>query len=146
MVFAPKVLACVAAALAITAVVFHANAEDSETSATTTTQTGINPFEGKPDAIEKGKSIYSNTCLFCHGANGMGARAPNLVKGMFRPNGGADDEIIFGVILGGRPGTIMGSFEGTLTTDEIWEVMAYLRAEARTQALQKGKKKRIPNP
>jgi len=121
-------------------------AEDAGTATPTESATGTNPFEGKPDAIEAGRSIYSNTCLFCHGANGMGARAPNLVKGIFRPVGGGDDATIFGIILGGRPGTIMGGFEGSLSPDEIWKVMAYLRDEGHKAALQKTKKKGPPNP
>ena len=121
-------------------------AEDASTTAPTESKKGANHIEGKPDAIEAGRSIYSNTCLFCHGANGMGARAPNLAKGIFRPVDGGDDATIFGIILGGRPGTIMGGFEGSLSPDDIWKVMAYLRDEGRKAALQKTKKKGPPNP
>ncbi|WP_295557786.1 c-type cytochrome [uncultured Hyphomicrobium sp.] len=93
-----------------------------------------NPLEGQAEAIEAGKSLYSNTCLFCHGPNGLGARAPNLVEGLFRPNGGADDTIVFDIILKGRPGTLMGGFEGTYTETEIWQVISYLRQEGIARA------------
>ncbi len=42
-------------------------------------------FEGDAAAIEAGRQLYGNTCLFCHGPKGVGARAPNLVEGMFQP-------------------------------------------------------------
>lgn len=102
-----------------------------------------NPLEGKPEAIEAGRQLYSNTCLFCHGANGLGARAPNLVEGLFRPVGGADDGIAFDIILKGRPNTLMGGFEGTYSEEEIWQVISYLRSEgiARASAGAGAKKK-----
>jgi mono/diheme cytochrome c family protein len=93
-----------------------------------------NPLEGKPEAVAAGKGLYSNTCLFCHGPNGLGARAPNLVEGLFRPNGGADDAIVFDIILKGRPGTLMGGFEGTYSEEEIWQVITYLRQEGISRA------------
>ncbi len=98
-----------------------------------------NPLEGQAEAIEAGKALYSNTCLFCHGPNGLGARAPNLVEGLFRPKGGADDTIVFDIILKGRPGTLMGGFEGMYSETEIWQVISYLRHEgiARTEAKSK---------
>lgn len=88
-----------------------------------------NPIEGQAEAIEAGKGLYSNTCLFCHGPNGLGARAPNLVEGLFRPNGGTDDAIVYDIILKGRPGTLMGGYDGTLSETEIWQVISYLRSE-----------------
>ena len=93
-----------------------------------------NPLEGKPEAIAAGKQLYSNTCLFCHGPNGLGARAPNLVEGYFRPEGGADDAIVYDIILKGRSGTLMGGFEGAFTEEEIWQVISYLRDEGLSRA------------
>lgn len=98
-----------------------------------------NPLEGQATAIEAGKALYSNTCLFCHGPNGLGARAPNLVEGWFRPNGGAGDTIVFDIILKGRPGTLMGGFEGAYSETEIWQVISYLRQEGITRAKPKSK-------
>ncbi len=102
----------------------------------------LNPLEGNAEAIEAGRQLYSNTCLFCHGAAGIGARAPNLVEGMFRPNGGADDAIAYGIILQGRPGTLMGGYDGTLSEDQIWQIISYLRSEGIKRA--EAKKKPAP--
>lgn len=101
----------------------------------------LQTYLSDPDAIEKGRQVYGNTCLFCHGAKGVGARAPNLVEGMFKP--GRDGEIpyAYDVILNGRPGTIMGSFSGTITEEEIWQVMAYLRDQGR-QVIEARKQRR----
>jgi mono/diheme cytochrome c family protein len=103
----------------------------------TEAHTQKNPLDGDPEAIQQGKSLYNNTCLFCHGSNGKGARAPNLVDGLFRPVDGADDAIVFEIILKGRPGTIMGGFEGTYDETQIWKIISYLRNEGREQRRRK---------
>jgi mono/diheme cytochrome c family protein len=89
---------------------------------------------GNADSIKKGQSLYGNTCLFCHGSKGVGARAPTLVKGGFKPNGNYSNEFFINTIRYGRPDTIMGSFETTLTHTEMWQVMAYLRDQAKQVA------------
>lgn len=100
----------------------------------------IKVLEVDADAVEKGRALYGNTCLFCHGPKGVGARAPNLVEGMFKP--GRDGEIPFahGVLMNGRPGTIMGSYKEILSQEEIWNVMAYLRSEG-TRVLEERKQR-----
>src|SRR3979411_570860 len=39
-----------------------------------------NPYEGKPNAVQVGKSLYARNCLSCHGKNGRGAgNVPSLL-------------------------------------------------------------------
>lgn len=109
-------------------------AEDASTAETVEAHATKNPYEGDPEAIKQGQSLYNNTCLFCHGSKGKGARAPNLVEGLFRAVDGADDAIIYDIILKGRPGTIMGGFEGTFSENQIWQIISYLRQEGLEQS------------
>ena len=92
---------------------------------------------GNPESIEAGRAKYSNTCLFCHGPKGVGARAPTLVANGFAPGGVNDNKYFFTIIKYGRLGTIMGAFEGTLTDTEIWQVIAYLRDQSEKGAASK---------
>jgi len=85
---------------------------------------------GNPESIEAGRAKYGNTCLFCHGPKGVGSRAPTLVTKGFKPGGAYDNDYFFTTIKYGRPGTIMGAMEGTLTELEMWQVIAYLRDQA----------------
>ncbi len=100
---------------------------------TVSSEQSVNPsrFEGRhignTQSIEKGRALYGNTCLFCHGAEGKGARAPTLVANAFAPDGGNDNAYFLAIIKNGRPGTIMGSFEGSLSETEMWQIIAYLR-------------------
>lgn len=95
------------------------------------TEEDIAPYEaeyiGNAGAIEMGKSVYGNTCLFCHGGDGRGARAPTLTTNGFAPDGPNDNVYLVNTILNGREGTIMGAFKEILTEEEIWQVIAYLR-------------------
>lgn len=92
---------------------------------------------GNPESIEAGRAKYGNTCLFCHGAKGVGARAPTLVAGGFAPGGVLDNNHYLITLKYGRPGTIMGSYEGILTEDEMWQVIAYLRDQSEKVAAAK---------
>lgn len=87
-----------------------------------------------PASIENGRALYGNTCLFCHGPEGKGARAPTLVANAFAPDGGNDNLYFINTIKNGRPGTIMGAFEGSLTETEMWQIIAYLRDTAKRLA------------
>jgi cytochrome c len=93
-----------------------------------------NKHIGNPESIEAGHALYGNTCLFCHGPGGVGARAPTLVSGGFAPGGVNDNEFFLSIIKYGRPDTIMGSFESYMSVEEMWQVIAYLRDEAEKKA------------
>jgi cytochrome c len=85
------------------------------------------------ESIEEGRKQYGMNCLFCHGPKGKGARAPTLVANGFIPNGTYDNKYFMMTIKNGKNGTIMGSFEEILSDSEIWNIIAYLRNEAKNQ-------------
>src|SRR5690242_5110405 len=88
-----------------------------------------NPREGDPAAIANGAELYSARCAFCHGGHGRGAKGPALTSGHYKRGG--TDLVLFSTIAAGRPGTQMGAFGGTLSADDIWDIIAYLRDETR---------------
>lgn len=89
------------------------------------------------EVIEKGKQLYGNTCLFCHGPKGVGARAPSLITGHWGPGGANGDDYMMDVIMNGRPGTIMGSFKESHSKEQVEAIIAYLRHEAKLLAEKK---------
>ncbi len=89
-----------------------------------------NPMEGNMEAIEHGRERYSARCAFCHGSRGIGAKGPCLSCGKFKKSGSRNLDI-FSVIAGGltiagRP-TQMGGFSRTLSDEDIWSIISYLR-------------------
>ena len=82
---------------------------------------------------EKGRTIYENNCMVCHGPTGMGdgpvakdlmTRPANLTSEDVRND--PDDEL-FGIIRNGTPGTSMPAWKNDLSEQQILDVLAYVR-------------------
>jgi len=86
-----------------------------------------NPHNTPADAAA-GAKIYRSHCADCHGIKGEGGKGPNLSTGVYYH--GSSDEALFRTVTDGIPGTPMpGQF---FSADQIWQVVAHLRAIART--------------
>lgn len=90
----------------------------------------INPLAGDPTAAAKGEELFGRNCQQCHNSRGKGGKGPQLVKGAWGPGGANSDGYMFGIVSNGRSGTQMGGFGMALKQDEIWQIIAFLRAEA----------------
>lgn len=83
-----------------------------------------NPFDGDPDAIERGKKVYMGSCGGCHGGTGEGGRGPNLRDGRLIRR--STDFQVLNTIKKGVPGSDMPPTN--LPDERIWELVAYVRA------------------
>lgn len=84
-----------------------------------------NPFAGDPKAITQGAVLFRQECVFCHGVAARGGmRGPDLTTGTWS-HGGGDSDLV-ATISTGVPGTAMPP--NHLTTDEIWQIVTYLRS------------------
>ena len=89
-----------------------------------------NPYAGDPDAARLGEELFGRNCQLCHNSRGKGGKAPSLVRGAWAPGGANSDAFMFMTISNGRPNTQMGGWASSLTEDEIWRVITFLRAES----------------
>lgn len=110
-------------------------------------QTVVNPFRGAggapdPTALAAGKNIYGQRCVLCHGdalkGNGLFADSLNPRPADFTDAGTIaqlQEGYVFWRIAKGGPNlptegkgwnSAMPAWEGTLTGDEIWQVILYL--------------------
>jgi mono/diheme cytochrome c family protein len=85
-----------------------------------------------PEAVEKGKAVYSTNCLTCHGEKGdgngpagayMNPKPRDLAKGRFKK--GEKPEQVFKTISSGLEGTSMTAFSH-LPEDDRWNVTYYI--------------------
>jgi cytochrome c oxidase cbb3-type subunit III len=76
-----------------------------------------------------GEAIFNSNCAICHGADGRGARGPNL-RGSLR--NGDQDADIEAVIRNGLTGTAMPKF--TFEDDELTSVVLYIQSWRRGSA------------
>src|ERR1700730_14084716 len=84
-----------------------------------------NPFARNRAAIAKGRKLFSQPCMACHGSEGRGGRGPALAAGRFA-HGSADSDL-FQNIRHGIPGTQMPSFS-VLPTAEVWQLVSYIQS------------------
>lgn len=81
-----------------------------------------------PAGAAAGARIFRSHCADCHGLDGEGGKGPRLNTGVYYH--GSSDEALFSTVSNGVPGTAMpGQF---FSPDQIWQVVAHLRAIART--------------
>ncbi len=101
-----------------------------------------NPLPDSPATLRRGAELYQANCSACHGVRGRGDG--DAGKGLHPPPAALDtvarmpmpDSFFYWTIAeGGAPfGTAMPAFRDTLGRDDIWAVIAYLRAGLPEQA------------
>ena len=90
------------------------------------------PFDlDDPTRIDAGRRRFAKTCAgYCHGHEGTGGRAPDF-------KGRGDElppELAFETISKGRQGAeVMPPWGAAFTSDQIWELVAYLKHLGRQQ-------------
>lgn len=88
-------------------------------------------------AVEEGRTLYTQNCASCHGAKGMGDGeagkalnpSPALLAYMIQMPMAVDEYMLWTISEGGKAfGTEMPAFKDTLTKDQIWKIVTYMRA------------------
>lgn len=74
----------------------------------------------------KGKKVFNDTCSGCHGSDGQGGVGKKLHPSDFIQK--STNAEILAVLMNGRVGTAMCSFEGKLTEQQMADAIAYIRA------------------
>ena len=89
------------------------------------------PKSAKERDTVSGREIYVNTCIRCHGIDGKGAMGIQLAP---PPADLTSDSVqnrldasLFKRIHDGKSNTAMGAWKYSLSDDEIWAVLAYIR-------------------
>jgi mono/diheme cytochrome c family protein len=94
-----------------------------------------NPVKPTVESIAAGKKIYETQCTNCHGESGKGdgkmaasitGEKPSDLSDASWKHGSSDGEI-YTLIRDGSKGTGMRGFATKLKTDDIWNVVNYLR-------------------
>ena len=81
--------------------------------------------------VARGKAVFEQRCLPCHGVQGKGDGYPFLKPPpadltAFATRNKTDVDLLI-TIRHGHPDTAMGSWRFALTEKETWDVLAYVR-------------------
>lgn len=97
-----------------------------------------NPLPRTRETVERGAAVYSENCASCHGPTGRGdgeagrdlSPPPGNLAWLSRmPMVRWDAFMYWAVAEGGASfGTAMPAFKDTLSSDDIWAVIAYVQA------------------
>ncbi len=88
------------------------------------------PSKGSP---ESGRAIYLESCQSCHGSTDKGDSdvaaylTPPPANLSAKSTQAKTDAELRKIILEGRPGTAMASFDGAFEEDQLIDLIAYLR-------------------
>jgi mono/diheme cytochrome c family protein len=96
-----------------------------------------NPMTKTPDTVREGHTLYAENCASCHDASGMGHGdaglalypSPALLADLRRMPWAVDEYLLWAISEGGAPfATAMPAFMDTLTREQIWQIITYMRA------------------
>ena len=88
-------------------------------------------------AVKDGGILYQQKCAVCHGAEGMGdgvaakslSPSPALLAYMIQTPMLVDEYLMWSISEGGMAfGTAMPAFKDKLSAEEIWKIIAFMRA------------------
>jgi mono/diheme cytochrome c family protein len=89
------------------------------------------------ETIEAGAKLYGERCASCHGKEGLGdgqaprslLPSPALLAFMIQRPISVDEYLLWSIAEGGKQfDTEMPAFKGTLAREDIWKIVAYMRA------------------
>jgi len=94
-------------------------------------------LESTPDVVKAGGVLYQKQCAQCHGPQGMGDGdagknlnpSPALLAYMIQTPLSVDEYLLWSISEGGKEfATDMPVFKDTLSQEEIWQIIAYMRS------------------
>lgn len=97
----------------------------------------VSPLASTPETVRDGARLYAENCASCHGAQGFGDGEagrdlnppPANLAHMIRMPMLNDEYLLWTMSEGGEPvGSEMLAFKETLTEDEMWKIVAAMRA------------------
>lgn len=86
------------------------------------------PAAGRGGRVNPTATLYTETCAPCHGTGIEGGRVQTLFDDKWTH--GTDDESLAKIVTNGIPSTEMVAFKPTLSDQQIWQLVGYVRTQA----------------
>ena len=86
-----------------------------------------NPFEGRSDLVENGRSLFNQYCAHCHGPNAQQGEKPRDLRRLKIRYEGDAISVFYATINNGRVEKGMPVWKGVLSEDTMWQIFTYLQ-------------------
>jgi mono/diheme cytochrome c family protein len=118
-----RILSAYGAALAVILGVFSPGlAVHAQQAATTIT----NPFEGRADVIDEGRSLFNQYCAHCHGTNAFQGERPRDLRRLNLRYGPQAPRVFYETVSKGRLDKGMPVWKTVLSDDVLWQIFTFL--------------------
>ena len=87
-----------------------------------------NPFAGRADLVEEGRSLFNQYCSHCHGPNAVQGERPRDLRRLSIRYGNAASTVFYETVTTGRMDAGMPVWKGVLTDDVLWRIFTYLQS------------------
>ena len=95
-----------------------------------------NPFSWNDvSAQQAGKAVYETSCAGCHGQTGANIPGLRFTDSAFGNDLQAEPDVAFWVLSEGNLSQGMPPFKSTLSEDQRWQVLTYVRTLSQAQVL-----------
>ena len=86
-----------------------------------------NPFAGRADLVEEGRSLFNQYCSHCHGPNAVQGERPRDLRRLYIRYGENASTVFYETVSTGRMDMGMPVWKGILTDDVLWRMFTYLQ-------------------
>lgn len=86
-----------------------------------------NPFAGRTDLVDEGRSLFNQYCSHCHGPNAVQGERPRDLRRLNIRYGDKASTIFYETVNTGRADMGMPVWRGVLTDEVLWRIFTYLQ-------------------
>jgi mono/diheme cytochrome c family protein len=86
-----------------------------------------NPFAGRADLVNEGRSLFNQYCSHCHGPNAVQGERPRDLRRLNIRYGDKASTVYYETVSRGRMDVGMPVWKGVLTDDVLWRIFTYLQ-------------------
>lgn len=86
-----------------------------------------NPFAGRADLVEEGRSLFNQYCSHCHGPNAVQGERPRDLRRLYIRYGNKASTVFYETVSTGRMDVGMPVWKGILSDEVLWRMFTYLQ-------------------
>ena len=87
-----------------------------------------NPFEGRAELIDEGKSLFNQYCSHCHGPDAVQGERPRDLRRLTRRYGDGATQMFYTTVNNGRMEKGMPVWKGVLPEETMWRIYTFLQS------------------